>query len=118
VRLPPITVRCDCGEVRAVPYGDVWVCETCQRRWNTAQIPEDQYFGIIDEMRRYRTLVVGVAVVLAAAILPFALIVSERFFFLLLIVLGIWAFYALPFLRRRVRRRLAERPKWSLHPEP
>jgi hypothetical protein len=43
--------------------------------------------------------------------------VSEGFFFVLLVLLGVWAFYARPFLRRRVRSKLAERPTWNLRPE-
>jgi hypothetical protein len=69
------------------------------------------------DVRRYKLIVAGVAIVLCAAILPLAVAVSQRFFFLLLVVVGAWAFYVMPFLRRRIRRRLADLPKWTLHPE-
>ena len=65
VKGPPITVSCKCGEVRHVPYGETWTCETCGRRWNTAQIPEAEYWGIMREMRNYRLVVVGIALGLA-----------------------------------------------------
>jgi Sec-independent protein secretion pathway component TatC len=68
-------------------------------------------------VRRYRNLIIGVALLFAAIILPFALLVSQRFFVLLLLVLGSWAFYARPFLRRRAQRKLSERPTWTLRPE-
>ena len=51
---PPITVSCHCGEVRHIPYGEAWTCEKCGRRWNTAQIPAEDYWGIMREMRTYR----------------------------------------------------------------
>jgi hypothetical protein len=117
VALAPITIRCDCGEARSVPYGERWACESCGRRWNTSQIPSEEYWRVVRDVRRYRNLIIGVALLFAAIILPFAVFVSQRFFVLLLLVLGSWAFYARPFLRRRARRKLSERPTWTLRPE-
>ena len=68
-------------------------------------------------MRRHRRLVLGVAVVVVGAMLPLAIFLSQRFLFLMIILLGSFAFYVLPFLRRRLRRRLGELPRWNLHPE-
>ena len=65
MRGAPITIRCDCGQVERVPYGQTWTCPDCGRRWNTEQIPAEEYWGIMREMRRYRLQVVGVALVLA-----------------------------------------------------
>jgi hypothetical protein len=116
VRAAPITITCDCGKRVELPYGDRYTCG-CGRRWNTAQIPAEEYWGVMREVRRYRNLVVGVAVAVCIAVLPLAMLVSQAFFFLLLLLLGAWAFYARPFLRRRVRAKLAERPTWKLRPE-
>jgi len=68
VKGPPITVSCKCGEVRHVPYGETWQCEKCGRRWNTAQIPAEDYWGIMREMRNYRLVVIGIALGLALAV--------------------------------------------------
>ena len=69
-----ITVACDCGDVGYVAYGERWVCPKCGRTWNTAQIPADEYWGIMRDMRRMRITVIGVAlaiVVPIAALVPF-----------------------------------------------
>jgi len=61
MRGPPITIRCECGEVRDVPYGERWRCEVCRRSWNTSQIPAEEYWDLMREMRRLRFSVIGVA---------------------------------------------------------
>jgi len=58
VRGAQITVRCDCGGVGYVPYGERWECATCHRRWNTGQIPAEEYWGIMRDMRRMRISVI------------------------------------------------------------
>ena len=40
-----------------------------------------------------------------------------RFIFLGIIVALAWMFLYMPFWRRRVRRAVAEAPRWELHPE-
>ena len=49
---PPITVSCDCGETREVPYGEAWRCESCGRVWDTNQIPAEEYEGLLRRMKR------------------------------------------------------------------
>src|SRR5258707_15663249 len=56
-----ITVRCDCGDIGYVAYGERWVCRTCRRAWNTAQIPAEEYWGIMRDMPRLRFTVMGAA---------------------------------------------------------
>ena len=114
---PPITVSCHCGEVRHVPYGDTWTCEKCGRRWNTAQIPADAYWGIMREMRNYRLVVIGVAVGLALAFGLLALFVAESLFLLLPLLLMVWFIWFMPWWRRRIRRRTRDLPSWKLTPE-
>src|SRR5712692_10077508 len=103
MRGPPITVRCDCGTVSYVPYGETWRCERCGKRWNTAQIPSEQYWGILSEMRRYRLQAMGVAVGIAATFITLGLTVGQRFFVLAPIALGAWFLWYMPQWRRKVR---------------
>jgi len=117
VRGAPITVRCDCGEVRHVPYGERWTCGKCGRRWNTAQIPADAYWGIMREMRRYRLSVVGAALAIVAVFTLLGVFAGGRFFLLMPIVLGFWFLWYMPLWRRKVRRRARNLPRWQLHPE-
>ena len=60
-----------------MPYGETWDCGECGRRWNTAQIPSEVYWGIMREMRNYRLIVIcsalGLAVVIGTLALVFAL---------------------------------------------
>jgi Flp pilus assembly protein TadB len=117
VRGAPITVACDCGEMRHVPYGETWKCQVCGRRWNTAQIPADEYWGIMRDMRKMRLAVVGVAVLFTVVFGLLGLLVSPRLFLLLPVVLPIWFSWYMPWWRRQVRRRVRDLPKWKLHPE-
>jgi hypothetical protein len=114
VRGAAITVRCECGDMRHVPYGECWTCERCGRRWNTAQIPAEEYWGIMREMRRYRLNVIAVALGLTAVFGLLALLVSPALVVLLPIVLAGWFIWYMPWWRRKVRRRARELPKWKL----
>jgi hypothetical protein len=117
VRGAPITIRCECGEVKRVPYGERWQCEQCSRRWNTAQIPADEYWGLMREMRRLRLSVIVIALGLAAVFGLLALFVSQAIFLLLPIVVGVWFMWYMPLWRRKLRRRVRNLPSWQLKPE-
>jgi hypothetical protein len=114
MRGPPITVRCECGEVRHVPYGERWTCEQCGRSWNTAQIPAEEYDAILRDMRNLRLSVIGVAVGLTAIFGLLAILVSESLFLLLPVVLAAWFIVYMPAWRRRVRQRARNLPTWDL----
>lgn len=114
---PPITVRCECSETRHVPYGETWLCERCGRRWNTAQIPADEYWGIMRDMRRMRLSVIGIAFAMAALFVLLAIFVAESLFLLLPALLAAWLILYMPWWRRKVRRRARSVPKWNLRPE-
>jgi Flp pilus assembly protein TadB len=117
VRGAPVTIKCDCGEFRDVPYGETWQCEACGRRWNTSQIPADEYWGLMRDMRRFRLSVIGLALGLAVVFGLLALFVAESLLLLLPVVLAGWLLVYMPFWRRNVRRRARSAPKWSLRPE-
>jgi hypothetical protein len=117
MRGPPITVRCECGETKHVPYPEMWQCDRCGRRWNTAQIPAEEYWAILREMRRYRISAIGVAVVLGVGFAVAAFVVAQSLLLLLPVVLGGWYLWYMPMWRRKVRRRARDLPKWQLHPE-
>jgi hypothetical protein len=114
---PPITISCDCGEMKHVPYGETWQCASCGQRWNTNQIPSEEYWGILRDMRRLRLAVIAIAVGLAVVFGLLAIFVSESLFLLLPVVLGVWFLLYMPWWRRRLRQRARSAPKWSLRPE-
>ncbi|MDR2983660.1 MAG: DUF2318 domain-containing protein [Nocardiopsaceae bacterium] len=112
-----ITVRCDCGDIGYVAYGERWVCRKCRRSWNTAQIPADEYWGIMRAMRQLRINVMAVAMCLVlpiAALIPF---LGIRILMLLPLVLGFWFVFYMPRWRRRVREQARSLRKWKLRPE-
>jgi hypothetical protein len=113
----PITVTCRCGQARHVPYGDTWQCEQCGRRWNTAQIPRDVYWGIMREMRKYRLVVIGIAAGFAILFGLLAFLVAQRLILLLPVVLAFWFIWFMPWWRRKLRRRARSLPTWQLTPE-
>jgi len=112
-----ITVRCDCGEVAYVAYGERWVCGKCRRAWNTAQIPAEEYWGIMRDMRRLRINVIFVAL---AVVVPFVALIpllGARIMILLPLVMGFWYILYMPRWRRRVREQARSLQKWKLRPE-
>jgi hypothetical protein len=118
VRGAPITIRCDCGQVERVPYGQTWQCPECGRRWNTEQIPADEYWGIMREMRRYRLQVIGISV--AFAIVAAIVLANVQVQRVLPIILGLMAFWFLVYMprwRQKVRNRARSLPHWQLRPE-
>jgi Flp pilus assembly protein TadB len=117
VKGPPITVKCECGELEHVPYGEVWECERCGRRWNTGQIPAEEYAAILHEMKRFRLLAIAAALLFAAVFAILALVVSQSLLLLLPAVLGMWYVWYMPHWRRKVRRRARNLPTWQLTPE-
>jgi hypothetical protein len=114
---PPITIECECGERREVPYGEVWQCERCGRSWNTNQIPASEYEKLLATMRRFRLEVLAFAVAAAAVLVPLIVFVNEGFIFLAPVAAAMWLFLYLPSWRRRARRAAREAPRWELHPE-
>jgi len=112
-----ITVRCDCGAIGYVAYGDRWVCRKCRRSWNTGQIPADEYWGIMRDMRQLRINVMAVALCLVlpiAALIPF---LGIHILMLLPLVLGFWFIFYMPRWRRKVREQARSLRKWKLRPE-
>jgi hypothetical protein len=117
VKEPPITIKCECGEVRSVPYGERWVCETCGRRWNTEQIPAEEYEALLRTVRRYRFQTIVFAAVMLAVFAPLVVFVDVRIGFTALILGFAWAFLLRPWQRQRVVRAVRSGSRWQLHPE-
>ena len=117
MRGPPIRITCDCGEAASLRYGERWQCPSCGRSWNTAQIPVEEYRGVLRALRRYRFVAIGAALAVLAAYLPLVVFVSPGIILTAPILLGGLAIFLGPFWKRRVRRLIAERPVWDLHPE-
>ena len=117
MKRPPITIDCECGERREVPYGELWQCERCGRRWNTTQIPAAEYEGLLRTMRRFRLEVLAFALVAAAVLVPLIVFVSAAFIFLAPLAAAVWLFFYLPSWRRKVRRAAHDAPRWEIHPE-
>jgi hypothetical protein len=111
-----ITVKCDCGEVRYVEYGGQWTC-SCGRRWNTNQIPADEYWSIMYGMRRFRLKAMGLALIVGLAVVAFARITHGPILPLMIPVMMGWLFFYMPQWRRRVRAAARSLPTWKLHPE-
>ena len=114
---PPITIRCECGEAKEVPYGERWRCERCGRAWNTQQIPAEEYEGLLRRMRRHKLEALAMAAIAAAVMIPLIVVVSSGFILLVPMLMAAWLFLILPFWRRRYRRTAREAPRWELHPE-
>jgi Flp pilus assembly protein TadB len=111
-----ITVKCDCGEVAYLDYGESWQC-SCGRRWNTRQIPAEEYWGMMQDARAQRLRLIGLAVAVAAAFGVVAFRAGPRAFAAAPLVIGFWYLVVMPRWRRRLRQRTRALPKWTLTPE-
>jgi hypothetical protein len=114
VKGPPISVRCECGNVEAVPYGQAWTCPTCGRRWDTAQIPSEEYEGILHDMRRYRVEAMVLGSSIGLVVVLFAAFTHRPVFPLALIAMAGWWTLYMPRWRRKVRGRARQLPSWKL----
>ena len=118
LRGPPIAITCECGEKRDLHYGEAWDCERCGKRWNTRQIPAEDYEVIRRTQLRFRVLPVVFGLVVASAAAFFTLTGNLFSVFILLpLALMLWFYFVRPFHRRRYRRAIADLPKWELRPE-
>lgn len=117
VRGPPISVTCECGESRNLAYGERWTCESCGRVWNTEQIPADEYGSLVRDLRRYKLQMLVAAVVVLVILLALVVFVDEGLVFVVPVFVAILAIFYGPFWKKKVRRRIAERPRWNLEPE-
>lgn len=107
-------MRCDCGVVEHVPYGDAWTCPSCGRRWDTSQIPVDEYEGIMRDMRRFRIQAMTVGGVVGLAVVLLAAISRGPIFPLALVAMAGWWLLYMPQWRRKVRARARDLPSWKL----
>jgi hypothetical protein len=118
VREPPITVTCDCGEVAYVRYRQRWTCPTCSRSWNTSQIPEEDYAHLLSSIRRYRLLTLGPPLLLAAVLIPLAILQGLQYGLLLFVLVFAHAVFVMPKVRERATETVRQSTrKWSLSPE-
>ena len=118
LRGPPIAVTCECGEKRDLRYGEAWQCERCGKRWNTRQIPAEDYEAIRRTQLRFRVVPVVFGLVVAAAAAFFTLTGNVFSVFILLpLAMLTWFTFVRPAHRRRYRRAIAELPRWTMRPE-
>ena len=118
LRGPPISVTCECGEKRDLRYGETWDCERCGKRWNTRQIPAEQYELIRRTQMRFRVVPIALGSVVAALAIFFTLTGNIfNVFVLLPMAMVVWFSFVRPAHRRRYRRAIADLPRWELRPE-
>ena len=90
----------------------------CGRRWDTNQIPAEQYDAIRRTQLRFRVLPVVYGVVVASTALFFMLTGNVFSVFVLLpLSMMLWFYFVRPVHRRRYRRAIAELPRWELRPD-
>ena len=113
---PPITVTCECGQRRDLPYGEVWRCEGCGRRFDTNKIPLEEYAAIRRTQIRYRLFPLIASLILLAAMIVF-FIVGRTFSAVVFgaFLLASWAMLGRPFFRSRYRKSLRKNmPTWNI----
>ena len=118
MRSPLITITCDCGASVDVPYGERWTCTACSRTWDTGKIPAADYDVLVQGVRRYRALVLGPPLLLAAILIPLAALVGVQYAFLLFVLVMGYGLLVVPQLRRRAASHMRDSTKrWKLRPE-
>jgi hypothetical protein len=117
-RGPPITITCECGEKRNLRYGAQWQCERCGKRWDTGQIPAEQYEAIRRLQWRFRVGPIVFGLVVAALAIFFTLTGNIfNVFVLMPLALMIWFVFLRPTHQRRYRQAIADLPRWELRPQ-
>ena len=97
LRGPPITITCECGEKRDLRYGEQWQCERCGKRWDTGQIPAEQYDAIRRLQWRFRLVPIALGLVVAALAIFFTLTGNIfNVFVLLPLAMMIWFVFLRP----------------------
>jgi hypothetical protein len=115
---PPITLTCDCGEVRRVRYGERWTCEKCAKTWNTRRIPVDQYAAIRATQLRYRRVPLAISLFSLISVIACVLIGKALGGLIIVAVIATtWSMFFRPMHRRKYRAALAELPTWKIKPE-
>jgi hypothetical protein len=118
VRTLPITLTCDCGAATSVRFGERWTCPDCGKTWDTSQIPREDYDRLVRSVRRYRLLVLGPPVALAAVLIPLSVVVGIQYALLLFLLLLSWGLLVLPQLRSRATASVMRHAStWKLRPE-
>jgi hypothetical protein len=117
VKVPPIKVTCECGQVRWLRYRERWQCEECGKTWNTAQIPEEEYMVIERAVRRYELQTYLFAAVMLAVFAPLIVFVDPRLGVSGLIIFFAWSFLLRPRRQRRLLETVRQASRWQLRPE-
>jgi hypothetical protein len=118
LRGPPITITCECGEKRSLRYGAQWQCERCGKRWDTRQIPAEQYDAIRRLQWRFRVVPIVLGMVVAALAIFFTLTGNIfNVFVLMPLALMIWFVFLRPTHQRRYRQAISDLPRWELRPQ-
>ena len=118
LRGPPITITCECGEKRSLHYGEEWQCERCGKRWDTRQIPAEQYDAIRRLQWRFRVVPITLGLAVAALAIFFTLTGNIfNVFVLLPLAMMIWFVFLRPVHQRRYRQAISDLPRWALRPQ-
>lgn len=118
VREPPITITCDCDTAALVPYGDTWQCPDCGKAWNTTQIPRAEFDALLSGVKRYRLVVLGPPMAIAAVLVPLAVLVGLQYAFLLFVLVMAHGLLVVPQIRKRTSAAAGARAaSWKLSPE-
>lgn len=99
-------------------YGERWTCPDCGKTWDTAQIPRADYDRLVRSVRRYRLLVLGPPILLAAVLIPLSVTVGVQYALLLFLLLLAWGLLVMPQLRSRATATvLRHTSTWKLRAE-
>jgi hypothetical protein len=81
------------------------------------QIPADEYWGIMRDMRRMRITVLVTSLAIAVPILALSVVAGIRILLLLPVMMSFWFIFYMPRWRRRVREQARSLRNWKLTPE-
>jgi uncharacterized membrane protein len=85
--------------------------------WNTERIPAEEYGSLVRDLRRYKLEMLVAAVLALGVLLVLVFFVDESLVFVVPVFLAALAIFYGPIWKKKVRRRIAERPRWNLEPE-
>ncbi len=112
---PPITITCECGEIKRVPYGERWAVRHAGVRGTRSRSRSRSTTVCMRRMRRHKLEALVAAAIALAVFVPLVFM-SPRFFLLLPPAMMVWLFCFLPYWRRRYRRTAQRRTALATPP--
>ena len=118
MREPPITLTCDCGRGRVRPLRRALDVPDLRQDVGHGADPAEEYAKLVASVRRYRLLALGPPLVLAAILIPLAIVSGSSSGSCSSCSCFAYAVFVMPKVRERATEAMRQSTRsWELVPE-